>query len=410
MPGGSRLRPSVLAARQQLAEGRGQLREQHNRGLDGARVCARFTSLVDGTIRQLHEAYLAELPSGDADKIRERVALVAHGGYGRRQQAPYSDVDLMILYDGKLDEPIKQLASRMWQDVSDINLALGHSLRGPDEAVKLARSDPQIGTSLFESRLMLGNSTVYDRFSKAMATMVQKNGSSLAPAFIAERRKERLEYGETVYLLEPNVKRSRGGLRDIHLVRWLWYIKAGVGDPDRLHDMGVFSKFDYRRLISAQSFLLRVRNEMHFHAGESCDGLSRAEQLRLAEFFQVSRPAGMLPVEQFMRDYFHHTNHVWQLAHRLSELMQPVSRVSQLLEPVLGRKMEDDYQIGRHEVSATPRATARLERHREEVLELVDLARREGKRISQDTWHFVYLSAPHYRERTKAGRRFAVSH
>ena len=158
MPGGSRLRPSVLAARQQLADGRRQLREQHNRGLDGARVCARFTSLVDATIRQLYEAYLAELPSGDADKLRERVALVAHGGYGRRQQAPYSDVDVMILYDGKLDEPIKQLASRMWQDISDINLALGHSLRGPDEAVKLARSDPQIGTSLLESRLMLGNS------------------------------------------------------------------------------------------------------------------------------------------------------------------------------------------------------------------------------------------------------------
>jgi [protein-PII] uridylyltransferase len=401
MPGGSRLRSSVLAARQQLAEGRQQLRQQHNRGLDGARVCARFTSLVDTTIRQLHEAYLEELQPVDADKLRERVALVAHGGYGRRQQAPYSDVDVMILYEGKLDESIKQLAARMWQDVSDINLALGHSLRGPDEAVKLARSDAQIGTSLLESRLMLGNSTVYDRFSKAMATMVQKNGTSLAPLFIAERRKERLEYGETVYLLEPNVKRSRGGLRDIHLLRWLWYIKAGEGDPDRLHDMGVLSKFDYRRLISAQSFLLRVRNEMHFHAGELCDGLSRAEQLRLAEFFQYRGRQGMLPVEQFMRDYFHHTNHVWQLAHRLSELMQPVSRVSQLLEPVLGRKMEDDYQISRHEVSATPRATARLGRHREEVLKLVDLARREGKRISQDTWHFVYLSAPHYTSEPK---------
>ena len=97
MPGGNRLRPSVLAAREHLADGRQQLREQHIRGLDGARVCARFTSLVDTTISQLYEAYLAELPPADADKIRERVGLVAHGGYGRRQQAPYSDVDLMIV-------------------------------------------------------------------------------------------------------------------------------------------------------------------------------------------------------------------------------------------------------------------------------------------------------------------------
>ena len=85
--------------------------------------------------------------------------------------------------------------------------------------------------------------------------MIEKRGAALAVDFIAERRKERLEYGETVYLLEPNVKRSRGGLRDIHLLRWLWYLKAGVADPDRLHDMGVLSKFDHRRLMSAQNFL-----------------------------------------------------------------------------------------------------------------------------------------------------------
>ena len=168
--------------------------------------------------------------------------------------------------------------------------------------------------------------------------MIERRGPALARTFIAERRKERLEFGETVYLLEPNVKRSRGGLRDIHLLRWLWYLKTGVADPDRLHDMGVLSKFDHRRLMSAQNFLLRVRNEMHFHANETCDALSRAEQLRLAEVFKYQGREGMRPVEQFMRDYFHHTAHVWRLAHRLSELMQPASRVSRVLEPMFGRK------------------------------------------------------------------------
>jgi [protein-PII] uridylyltransferase len=185
-------------------------------------------------------------------------------------------------------------------------------------------------------------------------------------------------------------------LRDIHLLRWLWTIKSGEADPDRLHDLGLLSKFDYRRLLSAQNFLLRVRNEMHFHAGEPSDGLGRAEQLRLAAYLQYSERPGMLPVVQFMRDYFHHTNHVWNLAQRLSELMQPPSRVSRVLEPVLGRKTEDDYLVGRHEVSATPRATSRLAQHREEVLRLVDLARVEGKRIAQDTWYHVYRSAPQY--------------
>ena len=115
----------------------------------------------------------------------------------------------------------------MTQDISDINLALGHSLRTPAEAVQLARNDPQIGTSLLESRLMLGSSGGVRPIQQVDAgDGSEERAVRWRRLFIAERRKERLEYGETVYLLEPNVKRSRGGLRDIHLLRWLWYIKA----------------------------------------------------------------------------------------------------------------------------------------------------------------------------------------
>src|SRR3954451_6296126 len=396
-----RLRPIVREVRQELTDRRRQLRAQHDRGLEGVRVCARDTALVDTAIGRIFQAYLSDLSESDGKQIRERVSLVAHGGYGRRQQAPFSDVDLMVLYEGKRDALIGQLAARLTQDICDIYQHLGHSLRTPAEAAQEARGDAQVGTSLLESRLLLGNADVYGRYSELMKGLIEKRGPVLARDFIAERRKERLEYGETVYLLEPNVKRSRGGLRDIHLLRWLWYLKSGVADPDRLHDMGVVSKFDHRRLMSAQNFLLRVRNEMHFHANETSDSLSRAEQLRLAEYLKYTGKQGMLPVEQFMRDYFHHTAHVWRMAHRLSELMQPASRVSRVLGPVLGRKTDDDYQIGRHEVSATPRATARLAQHPEEVLKLVDLARREGKRISQDTWHFVYRTAPQYSNEPK---------
>src|SRR4029079_9985316 len=102
----TRLRPNVLAVRQELSERRKALREQHDRGLEGGRVCARFTSLVDAAMGQLFDAFLAELSDADAAQTRERVALVAHGGYGRRQQAPFSDVDLMILYEGKPDDLI----------------------------------------------------------------------------------------------------------------------------------------------------------------------------------------------------------------------------------------------------------------------------------------------------------------
>src|SRR3954453_1754404 len=219
-----RLRPIVREVRQELTDGRRQLREQHDRGLEGVRVCARYTSLVDTAVGRIFESYLSELPESDGKQIRERVSLVAHGGYGRRQQAPFSDVNLMVLYEGKRDTLIGQLASRLTQDICDVYQHLGHSLRTPAEAIQQARGDAQVGTSLLESRLLLGNSEVYGRYSELMQSLIEKRGTVLAPEFIAERRKERLEYGETVYLLEPNVKRSRGGLRDIHLMRWLWYL------------------------------------------------------------------------------------------------------------------------------------------------------------------------------------------
>lgn len=391
-----RLRSSVLAVREQLAEGRQRLREQHDRGLDGAHVCAKFTSLADAAIMRLYEDALSELSQADALTLRENVTLVAHGGYGRRQQAPYSDVDLMVLHQGKVDALLTDLARRMTQDIFDVGIQLGQSLRTISQAVQLSRADAQIGTSLLESRFLLGSPTLYEEFSKAMTSMAARRSTTLSRAFISARREERLHYGETVYLLEPNVKRSRGGLRDLHLLRWLWLLKFEVADPEQLHNKELLSKFDYRRLVSAQNFLLRVRNEMHFHAGELNDLLSRPEQLRLAEYFQFRGREGMRPVEQFMRDYFHHTNHIWHLAHRLSEQMQPASRVSRVLSPVFGRTTEDGYHIGRNEVTATPRAMARLRQRLEEALRLVDLARNEGKRIAQDTWYLVYRTAPQY--------------
>lgn len=391
-----RLRSSVLAVREQLAEGRERLREQHDRGVDGVHVCTKFTSLIDAAIFRLYEDALQELPTADATKLRENVALVAHGGYGRRQQAPFSDVDLMILHEGRVDALLKELARRLTQDIFDVGVQLGQSLRTPGQAVQLSRTDPQIGTSLIESRHLLGSATVYTNYSKALKAMFQRRGMGLSRTFIAARREERLRYGETVYLLEPNVKRSRGGLRDLHLLRWLWFVKFGTVDPDRLYNMELLSKFDYRRLMSAQNFLLRVRNEMHFHSAEANDLLNRAEQLRLAEYFQFRGRAGMRPVEQFMRDYFHHTNHIWHLAHRVSEQMQPSSRVSRVLSPVFGRTTADDYQVGRREISATPRAMARLRQRLDEALRLADLARTEAKRINQDTWNLVYRTAPQY--------------
>ena len=144
-----------------------------------------------------------------------------------------------------------------------------------------------------------------------------------------------VQYGDTVYLLEPNVKRSPGGLRDIQLLRWTGFARYRTQEPDGLRLCGALSETDYDLIRRAMEFLLRLRNEMHFSAGKSNDALDRAEQVRLAEWFGYGGTAGLLPVEQFMQEYFRMTNGVAAVVGRFVAGAKRGSMLAQLLAPLL---------------------------------------------------------------------------
>ena len=309
---------------------------------------------------------------------------------------PYSDVDLMILYSGPQDELVKQFTQRLTQDLFDAGLKPGHSLRTITEATRLARSDAVICTSLIESRLIIGSLPLFEEFRQTFRQMVERRSTAFCREFIAARKDERHKFGETVFLLEPNIKRSPGGLRDIHLLRWLWFAKSGESDPNRLLQKGVLSNFDHRRLMSSQSFLLHVRNEMHFGSSSGSDVLSRGEQKRIAESFGLREKRGVLPVELFMSDYFRHTTHVSFLTTRMCDLVSPPPVMSWVLEPMLSKALSAEFRMGTREISATQLGTTKLAKNLDTALQLIDLARLYDKRIAQETWYHVYRSAPSY--------------
>ncbi len=398
-----RLSAGALAAREQLREGRARIRSLHDRGLDGVQVCAKLTSLVDSVVQQLFDVILAELDEEVTGSLRSQIALVAHGGYGRRQSAPFSDVDLMILYQGRETDGIAKLARGMTRGIFDAGLQLGQSVRSVGDAVSLARTDPIICTSLIDSRLLVGTQPVFEDFRTNFESLVRKRSNPLAHAFLEARAKERNQYGETVYLLEPHIKRSRGGMRDLHLLRWLGFAEHGVADPDRLHLMGAISKFDHHRVLSARAYLLRIRNEMHFHANSVKETLDRAEQLRIAEKLAYrsngsNRAVGMLPVEKFMRDYFRHTNHLWNMIRRREAGLEISSRVTKLLDPLLGKTVDGNYRIGIRSIGTTPAGMSKLKSDLGEVLKLVRLSADRGKPIDHATWSALFLAAPNYSE------------
>ena len=387
----SPLRSTILEAKTHLAKGYGQLKQLHLGGTPGPELCREASDLRDEIILELIRD--AAGSSGVEKSLADRLAFVAHGGYGRREVAPFSDVDLMVLCPRLTADAAKPLAERLFRDIFDAGLVLGHSLRTPEEACFLACDDAQICTSLIESRLLAGNETLFDAYRQKFDRRLRRNASRLLSDTEKERTQERLRYGETVFMLEPNVKRSRGGLRDVQLLRWVGKIRYGHAEPNELVRLGVLSQEDFEQLTEATRYLLQLRNEMHFHAGKAGDVLSRSEQLRIAEQRGYEATTGMLPVEQFMRDHFRQTEAVSHVVMRFLSKARTASRRAAWSTILFGHKVADGFRVGPTLIAARSRGRRRLTRDLDAVMQLVDLANLYDKQIEPDTWEIVRRSA-----------------
>lgn len=386
------LRPYVVAAKQRLAQGQEALKERHRAGGRGVEICAAISDLRDEVILDVFEGALETLDPLLAAMLRRQVTLVPHGGYGRRDVAPFSDVDLMLLCTPDVVSRIGPLAERVLCDVFDVGLMLGHSVRTPADACKLAVQDAATCTSLVESRFLTGSVELYRRFLEKFRGRVRRRCGALLAAMDHERTEERLKFGETVYLLEPNVKRSRGALRDIQLVRWIGMIRYGTPEPDELHAQGHLSDQQHLAIREATEFLLWLRNEIHFHAGRAGDVLDRAEQIRISQRLGYEPTAGMLPVEQFMRDCFRHTE---QVSHLASDFLAKArsARRSRILTAVFGHRLPGGYLAGPTQLAATRRTRSLLRGNLAEILNVFDLANLYDKDIATDLWEVLSREA-----------------
>jgi [protein-PII] uridylyltransferase len=389
----SRLRANVLAARSRLAQGHDALEKRHQAGATGIDVCRAMSDLRDGVVLGLFRDAAEELDWGQSDLFEGGPALVAHGGYGRRDVAPYSDVDLMLLSSAASLREAGPLARRLLRDVFDAGMVLGHSVRTPEEACRLACQDAEICTSLVESRLLAGNERLFERFQRRFRSRVLGRAPALLSAMEKSRLEERIKYGETVFLLEPNVKRSRGGLRDIHFIRWVGFTRYGAQEPAELAAQGALSEDDAAAIGRAGEFLLWLRNELHFHARKPGDVLDRAEQVRIAQGLGYEAFGGMLPVESFMRDYFRNTDRVSHVASRFLAKARNAARTGSMVAAVFGHLAQGGFRVGPTQILATRQGRERIHRSLAGVMQLVDLANLYDKQIDADTWDLVRQSA-----------------
>ena len=387
-------RPAVGRAAAMLAELRTRIAAQHVAGGPGVSTCALATDLFDRIVLDVWEGVLAALPATQAEGVRRSVALVAIGGFGRREMAPSSDVDLMLLHDGGDRGLVAEVARQLMQDLFDAGLQVGHSVRTAAEACRLAAGDATILSALFDLRTLAGRPELATALAARLRALLRRGPRGHAARLVAARRDEAQKFGQTVALLEPNVKRSAGGLRDVQLVRWLALVLHEAESLDDLQLTGGMSRRDVEALKTAADFLMRVRNDLHLAAGKAADDLTRDQQLRIAQARGIESYGGLLGVERFMRDYFGHTRRVAQILEAVEQRGLRPSLVGRMAAGVLGHRVDGLYLVGPRTVAAAPGCEDDVAGSLAAIVRLVELSLLYRMPIDPATWEAVRAGVP----------------
>ncbi|WP_026781899.1 [protein-PII] uridylyltransferase [Pleomorphomonas koreensis] len=295
-------RPELLAALKRAnQEGRAAARDRLRNDRDGVGCARRLSALVDLLIRVIHHHTITRVFPGCDD----RIAVVAVGGYGRATLAPSSDVDLLFLLPPKpqplADKVLEHILYFLW----DIGFKVGHSTRRVEDCIRLGRADMTIRTALLEARFILGDRDLYaEMVSRFNAEVVRGTGPEFIQAKLAERDERHRRAGTSRYLVEPNVKDGKGGLRDLHTLFWIAKYFYRAFSADELVKHGVFSQKELQRFHKCEEFLWAVRCNLHFVTNRADDRLGFENQREIAELLGYQEHPGLEPVERFMKHYF----------------------------------------------------------------------------------------------------------
>ncbi len=288
-----------------LAAGRDEIRRRFEATGNGAVAVREQCFLMDQLIRALYDLVTGELYPLANPTSGERLALIAVGGYGRGELAPYSDIDLLFLLPYKPTPYTEQVVESLLYFLWDLGLKVGQATRSVDECLHHAKSDLTIRTSLLEARYLWGEQALFlDLKKRFEAGVVRSSAAQFVEAKLAERDERHRRVGDSRYQLEPNVKEGKGGLRDLHTLFWIAKYIYRIDDVAKLVDLGVLSAEESRRFARAQNFLWTVRCHLHYLAGRAEERLTFDMQAEIGRRMGYTDHAGSRGVERFMKHYF----------------------------------------------------------------------------------------------------------
>jgi [protein-PII] uridylyltransferase len=305
---GTSLKPAATAdaARARLEAGKAGILERHRAGAGGQEIVRSISALTDEVIQGMFARICGELPGA----APPRVALIATGGYGRRELSPRSDVDLLALLPGD-DAPAAEraradaAAERLHRALWDAGLEAGFAARTLGQTLALAREDHTARTALLDCRLVCGDPDLFRGLERAMVTELE---ARKVEEFIQEKLEElqvrRKRYGGSVWLLEPHLKQGKGGLRDLQAALWIARVRHKVAGLGEAGERGLLPAREVKEARAARDLLWRLRNELHYATGRRDDRLTFDNQRRASAALAYRDSPTELGVEQLMRQTY----------------------------------------------------------------------------------------------------------
>ncbi len=306
---------TVLILREALDHGRSAIADAlGKRPLEARGAVRAYSWLTDRIVCQVLEVASTRLHPNPTPTAGQRLSVLAVGGYGRGEMAPFSDVDLLFLTPLKTNAWTESVVESMLYIFWDLHLKVGHSSRTIRDCIRLGREDYTIRTALLEARFLAGDAALAEELDTRLWKELFRG---TAPEFIAAKLDERAvrhrKQGGQRYVVEPNVKEGKGGLRDLQTLYWIAKYVHHVDEVAELVSRGIFSEDEYRRFHDAETFLMAVRCQLHLIAMRAADQLTFDLQVEVAERLGYKDSGGRRAVEHFMQDYFRHATRVGEV-------------------------------------------------------------------------------------------------
>jgi [protein-PII] uridylyltransferase len=304
-------------ARTYLEVIRDEAAEHHFAGASGTEVVREYTAAIDDMMRALFRYADAEHTRHYA-KLHQKLCVVARGGYGRAELNPYSDIDLLFIHDYKRGPYAEIVTEIMLHALWDAGLIVGHGIRNARECVRMAGVDLKEKTAILDARFLAGDDAIWSELQELLVSdVLNRNQQKFFQAKLEETRERHAKYGDSIYLLEPQLKEGEGGLRDLHTALWLAKVKYKIHSVEELVQRAIITAPELSEVLEARDFLFRVRNSLHFLSKRHFDQLTFEYQERIAPMLGF-QPEGTLSASAvLMRNYYQHASTILRFSEGL---------------------------------------------------------------------------------------------